>query len=100
MPGVLGPLFARHDPPTSEKAAERIEPRLGKAQEVALAWVRNHPGLTAVELGGLAALRYGVDKESMRQRIGRRLNELETAGLIRREGERDGCACWYPVKRT
>lgn len=106
----LGPLFSppirelvgRTDPPTSREAARKMtnSGAIGKAQQVALAWVKNNPGHTAPELGKMAALRYGADKEDMRQRIGRRLNELEKAGLIRREGVRDGCSIWFPTKES
>jgi hypothetical protein len=98
MPGALGPLFARNDPPTSRKAAEKMAPRLTDGQEIALDEIRDNPGSTVKELGVKAARYFSPpDAEYWRQRIGRRLNELEKAGLIRRDGERDGCAIWWPV---
>jgi hypothetical protein len=38
--------------------------------------------------------------EFWRQRIGRRLPELMRAGLIHREGERDGMSIWWPGPET
>lgn len=108
MPGVLGPLFARHDPSTSRKAAERISKSLGWHQRAALALVEGNPGRTCKELAERClrtalATDFGPFSEGglegVRQRIGRRLNELEKALLIRREGERDGCSVWWPGDR-
>jgi hypothetical protein len=95
VPGITGPLFARRDPPTSRHAAEQIAPHLGRHQEQVLDAVRFHPGSTAKELG-YEMQNINEDAEHARQRCGRRLNELEKAGLIRRDGVRDGCACWWP----
>jgi hypothetical protein len=106
----LGPLFnppARHlvgsaDPATSFTAAARMagSETIGAHQRFALDLVRAHPGRTCPELAQLADLpqaRARLGEEGVRQRIGRRLNELEKAGLIRREGVRDGCGLWWPV---
>jgi hypothetical protein len=106
----LGPLFAppvehlsgRTDPETSRKAAAAVLPRLGWHQRLALAIVGAHPGSTCKELAAAAmdsaaGQDFGPgDLEAVRQRIGRRLNELEKAGLIYRDGERDGCSLWWP----
>lgn len=104
----LGPLFAprvetlvgRTDPPTSHAAAAKMvnSNRLGIDQRYALDAVRRFPGRTCPELA--EALNDPSDEtgeEWLRQRIGRRLGELEKAGLIRRDGTRDGCSVWYPT---
>ena len=104
-PLPVPPRFHRNDPPTSGQAAldHRRSGRLGRDQWIALRLVREHPGLTAPELGRFlmdldkATLGYSQDEESSRQRIGRRLSELKENGLVYREGARDGCACWWPV---
>jgi hypothetical protein len=109
MAADLGPLFSTaprlrelahtSDPSTSIRAAAEVSAsgELSRARRLALAWVRRKPGCTAKELGLRAYVFYGFkDPEWWRQRIGRRLNELLDAGLIRREGARDGCACWWP----
>jgi len=115
-----GPLFdvpathlsGRTDPPTSRQAARRVVEHLlvTNGQHLALEMVRTHLGSTAKELGHVLALELAfedregcgmvADVESCRQRIGRRLNELEKAGLIKREGVRDGCSIWWPVDET
>lgn len=115
----LGPLFnapvdhlsGRTDPETSRESACRLVAtgRLSVDQALALQLVRDHAGRTAKELGhALAAcaempefrsVLVTSDPEECRQRVGRRLNELEKAGLIKREGVRDGCAIWWPVDR-
>jgi hypothetical protein len=106
----LGPLFepaanhlaGRTDPQTSRDAARLKLATLGKDQALALALVRAYPGNSAKGLAAAAMDNdhgiWGVDFEAVRQRIGRRLNELEKAGLIRRDGVRDGCSCWWPVE--
>jgi CRP-like cAMP-binding protein len=70
------PAYRRTDPATSRLAAERITisgRRKTQAQAV-LDAVRNHPGLTAVELANASGIeRYAVS---------RRLPELESNGLI------------------
>ena len=102
----LGPLFdppvhhliGRTDPPTSREAADALvrSGRLGRDQQEAYELVHHYPGSTSKDLGHLACA-IDEDNEHARQRIGRRLNELEKAGLIRREGVRDGCCIWWPV---
>lgn len=109
-----GPLFdvpERHlsggsDPQTSREAAEDMGVYIGPAQVLALEMVKRRPGCTTKELGQIAYDEArdrnpytAADAGTWRQRIGRRLNELEKAGLIRREGERDGCCCWWPVDK-
>lgn len=115
-PGELrfgaGPLFdrtarqltARKDPPTSRRAAEGTVQQLSGMQRFALQAVRDYPGHTTKEMarhlfnaehGGLLR---AADAEEIRQQIGRRLNELEAAGLVYRKGTRDGCAIWWPSK--
>ena len=94
---IAGPMAGRTDPPTSHAAAARMRKHISKAQEVALAFVRRNPGRTAKELGQIAAAAYGTDPEEMRQKIGRRLNELRLDGRIKREGVRDGCSIWWPT---
>ena len=91
VPGQLGPLFGNTDPQTSREAAERMGLYIGPAQARAYRLVQDRPGSTCPELAG------GDEKE--RQRIGRRLNELEKAGLIRRDGVRDGCSIWFPSEK-
>jgi len=74
---------------------------MGAHQRLALELVRAHPGSTCPELAAHADLplaRVRIGDEGIRQRIGRRLNELLAAGLIRRDGKRDGCACWWPAE--
>lgn len=100
VPRQLGPLFAKHDPQTSREAAKRIAPHLGRAQALALKMVRAYPGRTCPELAVIRSTETGEGVEYCRQMIGRRLNELERAGLIRWEGEREGCRVWWPVEET
>ena len=107
----LGPLFnpplnhlsGRTDPETSRDAAKRAEPRIGNLQRWALDLVRRYPGQSCPELATWATKEsnfpgpYEREHERVRQACGRRLNELEKAGLIRRDGTRDGCSLWWPV---
>lgn len=83
------------DPATSHQAAAEIAPALGELQEWAAACVRESPGLTQRELGA----RYCP--EDLRK-IGRRLAECDTLGLVRR-GEARACSItgrkaqtWWP----
>ena len=107
----IGPLFStpeKHlsgntDPQTSRDAARLAMGSLGNMQRWALELVQRYPGQTCKALATLA-IRDGdfpgpfkTEHEYVRQRIGRRLNELEKAGLIRRDGVRDGCSVWWPV---
>lgn len=108
VPLSLGPLFDRplsrlaapSDPETSRAAAVQSSASgaMSRARRLALAWVRRHPGNTTKALGLRAFVFYGIgDPETWRQRIGRRLNELLDAGLVRRDGvAADGCARWWP----
>jgi hypothetical protein len=106
----LGPLFApgarelAHvtDPQTSIAAAAEMvaSGALGAHQRLALDLVRAHPGSTCPELAAHADVpdyRERRGDEAVRQLVGRRLNELMNAGLIRRDGKRDGCAIWWPA---
>lgn len=91
------------DPHTSVEAAAEVvaSGRLGEHQRLALELVRQHPGSTCPELAvhaDMPAHRARGGEYAVRQAIGRRLNELLAAGLIRREGKRDGCVCWWPVE--
>ena len=113
-----GPLFdppierlvGKTDPETSRRAAVGLvqSGSLASDQGLALRLLREFPGRTTPELGVMAAGREeppwdgdGRPRryEFWRQKLGRRLNELEKAGLIRREGARDGCSIWWPVDR-
>ena len=89
FPVSARPLAGRTDPETSHIAAEKMGLYIGPAQARAYRLVCEHPGSTCPELAG------GDERE--RQRVGRRLSELQHAGLIRREGVRDGCAIWWMV---
>lgn len=93
-------LHHTDDPETSRKAAVRIlkSGTLGHDQWSALDGIRRHPGSTCKELAGFRLSEDGDPRgfEWVRQSIGRRLNELEKAGLIHRRGERDGCSLWWP----
>lgn len=101
------------DPATSRQSASHMvaSGQIGTDQGMALALVRNVPGSTAKEMGVALASEAGADHwdprtrlncadaELCRQRIGRRLNELEHAKLIYRKGTRDGCARWWPTNQ-
>ena len=90
---VPGPMAGRTDPETSHKAAESMGLYIGSAQARAYRLVQDHPGATCPELAG------GDERD--RQRIGRRLSELQRAGLIRAEGEKPdprtgrSCSRWW-----
>jgi hypothetical protein len=89
------------DPHTSVAAAAAVvaSGTLGAHQRLALELVRAHPGSTCPELAVHADVplyRARRGDEAVRQLVGRRLNELMSAGLIRRDGKRDGCALWWP----
>ena len=92
-------LSGKTDPQTSRDAARRVKTSgsLSNGQRLALKMIRVYPGRTCPELAVIRSTQTGEAEEWSRQAIGRRLNELEKAGLIRREGVRDGCACWWPV---
>ena len=70
-------LARNSDPSTSHDAAERVE-NSGKAschRNRILRGVKDHPGLTGAELGREINL--------SQAQVGRRINELRDAGLIR-----------------
>ena len=84
------------DPSTSKEAAEEVAKRLTDARRYAYEAVVAQPGCTANELANQAD-----DLDT--RRIGRRLNELEKAGVVRR-GPVRRCrisgrkgATWEPV---
>lgn len=90
-------VFSRGDgPSTSSEAAEELVAKLPEARRHALEAVRQYPGSTVKEL----ADKTGDDDN---RRIGRRLNELEKAGIIRRAPARKcsisgrRAATWYPA---
>lgn len=89
------------DPGSSHEAADFIvgSGKQAQQQAQAAAAVRNHPGLTSLEL----ARATGVD----RFLLARRLPEVEREGLIRRGIVRKCAASngrsgvtWHPVNRT
>ena len=106
----LGPLFeppiehlvGRSDPRTSRQAADAMKESgaLGEHQRWTLTLISMFEGNTVPELARLAAktITIETDLEVLRQRIGRRVNELEKAGLIHRKGTRDGCSVWWTGK--
>lgn len=84
LPFRSGPLARRTDTWTSKESAatlEGSEEALGELQRYALEMVRVHPGLTAQELADLDG---GRDS----RKIGRRLNELEEAGMVHSLGSK------------
>jgi len=104
LPAPTGPLWGGTDPDTSRQAAEACLSKIGQRQAEALKLVRDNPGFTAIELGAVAARvdPSGRGPEYWRQRVGRRLAELEAAGLLERHGEaspqgRRACR-WWPVR--
>ena len=90
------PLARPTDPATSHAAATEIAPKLSDIRAWALSLLREHPGMTAVELceaAGIGDVR----------KVNRRLPELERDGLVRR-GEARVCRVtgkraqpWFPV---
>lgn len=93
-------MSGRTDPDTSRQAAARMveSGALGRHQQWALDLVRTFPGSTCPELANRAGDNIiDGDVERLRQQCGRRLNELEKAGLIYREGTREGCSLWWPT---
>lgn len=101
-----GPLAGKTDPETSHEAARKLidSCQLADAQRAALALVRQHPGRTCVDLAQVACAGDERGIEFHRQRIGRRLSELERAGLIEHQGHatdpRTGrrAVRWWPVE--
>lgn len=106
------PRMTPGDKTTSAIAAAHLRSAkdlLGQLQREALDLVREFPGKTCKELASLAqlaALDRFRDKgtEWLRQRIGRRLSELETAGLVTSgeavldEETRRKAVTWWPVE--
>lgn len=93
-----GPLFLarKAHPPESKAAAAKAlkEGSVAKARANALAAVHMTPGLTATELEHT----HKVEGRT----FGRRLRELETQGLVRREKRKcritgHVCATWWPT---
>ena len=70
-------LHRRADPDTSAEAAEDIVSNLAQLHQWTVACVQAAPGLTQRELGAKFC-------PTDPRRIGRRLNECEKAGLVRR----------------
>lgn len=89
-------LARSSDPETSKQAAREIVPVIGERQAFAAECVRNVPGLTQGELDTAYPC-------SDPRRIGRRLNECERLGLVRRGESRKCkvsgkvCQTWWPV---
>src|SRR5262245_14600872 len=108
-PVPTSPLYGSTDKATSAQAAAALlghPERLGGLQREALELVREFPGRTCKELANLAHARRGDAAQGIewyRQRIGRRLSEIEAAGLIyagRTEIDRDTgrkAVTWWPV---
>jgi hypothetical protein len=101
----LGPLFqpkkralySPDDPQTSRDAAQAAHAFIGIDQRILLNYVTRFPGCTIPELAWHAVQDHeSGNVEMWRQKLGRRANEVEKAGLIRREGVRDGCSTWWP----
>ena len=84
------------DPIESALAAKEIVPFVGRMQQVVTDLVTANPGLTCREL---ARIRGDEDLRT----VGRRLNECERLGTIRRGESRPCsttgrlCATWFPV---
>jgi hypothetical protein len=90
------------DPPSSAEAAERMDRSgaTGRHAAIVLELVRERPGSTAVELHKAQVKRFNLD----RVEIGRRLDSLVKAGLVRK-GEERQCSekntkmlTWWPVE--
>lgn len=100
QPESWKPLARRDDPESSKESAQRLVESgqlKGQKQAVYLA-LRRFPGSTSAELAKRADL--------TRHLTGRRLPDLERAGLVRR-GDLRPCSCgkgravtWWPVEQT
>jgi hypothetical protein len=97
LPLPLPPLARATDPPTSQLAAEEIVPNLAALHRWAAECVAQRPGRTQRELGAEFC---PLDL----RKIGRRLNELAKAGVLKRGPVRK-CSIsgrpaetWYPVQ--
>ena len=86
------PMARRSDPESSHVAATRLEAsgQLGKARSEALVLVRRHPYRTARELAAIAYPDDELGADRCFRRIGRRLSELRTAGLVERFDHANG----------
>ena len=89
-------LVRKGHPETSREAAEAFAPKQRQSQLRALGYVSESPGSTANELAKLAG-----DRDT--RKIGRRLPELESFGLVIR-GDARRCSVtnrkahtWYPA---
>jgi hypothetical protein len=88
-------LVRATDPATSYGGAVAAVAKLGETQRRTVDAVRAHPGLTARELA------QAVGDADPRD-INRRLNEVESAGLVVRRGPRPcsitnkPCSTWWP----
>ena len=91
------PLCHRHDPQTSQQAAERLREsgRLGAQQRAVLEALRRCNGATHAELGAFMGLHWLTPA--------RRLPELERAGLVRKGEPRicrvkgSRCTTWWSI---
>lgn len=93
------PAYRKSDPVTSRLAAELVT-RSGKRkfqQELVLSIVREHPGLTSMELSKVSS--------KDRSMIARRLPDLRDAGLVWMSTKPQLCSInktlayvWFPVK--
>jgi len=89
-------LARKSDPSTSHTGAASAMATLGAMQQRAIEAVRTHPGMTAMELSQAVG-------DSDKRRVGRRLNEVEEAGFVKRGATRAcsitgrPCATWWPI---
>ena len=110
-PVPTGPLYSNGDKRTSAIAAGELKAdpeRLAGLQRDAFNLVREFPGRTCMELANICHLRRGEAAQGIewyRQRIGRRLSELEDADLVHSgESRRDPATgrlavTWWPGPR-
>jgi DNA-binding MarR family transcriptional regulator len=80
------PLARKRDPQTSAKAAQRALNFVG-GHEGKIHAALNGPGLTYREI----ARATGMEPVA----VARRLKGMESRGLIRRDGEREGMTVWH-----
>ena len=98
-------LAHREDPGTSHAAARRAVESGLVSRDALLAHgaVLSWPGSTVPELAERLSYKRGeagFTSETLRQKIGRRMKELETAGLIVRGPSRDGFTTWLPALKA
>jgi len=90
--GTLPPIARRTDPETSHEAASLLTGRV-TLMDIALATVRETPGLTAGEIGDRTGLGHA--------RVWRRLSDLKNLGKIvagtPRKWQGRNQQTWYPV---